>query len=113
MTADTSEHSLWSRALKAATLFAVDPIGTGGVVLRGPTGPARDRWLSFMRSTLSPSAPVRRISSTIAEGRLLGGLDLAATLKAGRMIAERGALAESDGGVVIVTMAERMAPAMA
>jgi magnesium chelatase subunit D len=66
-----------------------------------------------MRGTLSASTPIRRIPSTIAEGRLLGGLDLAGTLKAGRTIAERGVLAEADGGVVIVTMAERMGSTMA
>ncbi|MFY7960971.1 MAG: magnesium chelatase subunit D, partial [Elsteraceae bacterium] len=47
------------------------------------------------------------------DGRLLGGLDLAATLQAGRPIAERGLLAEVDGGLLILTMAERMTPAMA
>jgi magnesium chelatase subunit D len=38
----------------------------------------------------------------------LGGLDLVATLKANRPIAERGVLALSHGGVVVVTMAERL-----
>jgi magnesium chelatase subunit D len=44
----------------------------------------------------------------IADGRLLGGLDLAATLVAGRPIAERGLLAEANGGVLVVPMAERI-----
>jgi magnesium chelatase subunit D len=35
-------------------------------------------------------------------------LDLTATLHAGRPVAERGLLAEADGGVVLVPMAERM-----
>jgi magnesium chelatase subunit D len=45
----------------------------------------------------------------IADGRLLGGLDLSATLRAGRPVAERGLLAEADGGVVLLAMAERVA----
>ena len=40
-------------------------------------------------------------------GRLLGGLDLAATLHAGRPVAERGMLAEANGGIVLLAMAER------
>ena len=47
------------------------------------------------------------------DGRLLGGLDLAATLKAGRPVAERGLLAEADGGVIVLAMAERIGPATA
>ena len=43
-----------------------------------------------------------------SESRLLGGLDLAATLRAGRAIAERGLLAEADGGIVLIAMAERV-----
>jgi magnesium chelatase subunit D len=39
---------------------------------------------------------------------LLGGLDLTATIRANRPVAERGALAAADGGVVVVTMAERL-----
>ncbi|MCJ2074078.1 magnesium chelatase ATPase subunit D, partial [Methylobacterium sp. E-016] len=39
---------------------------------------------------------------------LLGGLDLAATLSAGRPMAQAGLLAEADGGLVVVPMAERL-----
>ncbi len=52
--------------------------------------------------------PWRRMPPGIGDGRLLGGLDLAATLAAGRPVAERGLLAEADGGVLIVPMAERL-----
>ena len=91
-----------------AALFAVDPVGLGGVVLRVRPGPARDAWLAELRSLLPAGAPVRRVPIHIAEGRLLGGLDLAATLAAGRPMLERGVLAEADGGVVVLAMAERI-----
>ena len=52
--------------------------------------------------------PVRHIPLHIADGRLLGGLDLNATLLAGRPVAERGLLAEADGGVLVLAMAERL-----
>jgi magnesium chelatase subunit D len=44
----------------------------------------------------------------VSDGRLLGGLDLAATLRSGRPVAERGLLSEADGGVVRLAMAERI-----
>lgn len=43
----------------------------------------------------------------VGDDRLLGGLDLAATLAAGRPVAERGLLAAADGGVLVLPMAER------
>jgi magnesium chelatase subunit D len=91
----------------AASLFAIDPAGAG-VCIRSPVHPARDQWLQMLRALLPAEAPVRRIPSNIADGRLLGGLDLTATIQAGRPVAERGVLAAADGGVVVVSMAERL-----
>ncbi len=92
----------------AAVLFAVDPVGLGGVVLRSGAGPARDRWLARLAQWLPAGTPWRRVPLQINEDRLLGGLDLSATLQAGRPIAQRGLLAEADGGVVVLAMAERL-----
>ncbi len=100
--------SPWGDALVAACLFAVDPVGTGGITLRAGVGPVRDRWLAAVGALLPAGTPVRRMPPHIDDGRLLGGLDLAATLSAGRPVAERGLLAEADGGVVVVPMAERL-----
>ena len=101
----------WSDAVSAAQLFAVDPIGTGGVLVRSRAGPVRDRWLAILRGALLPSRPLRHLPLHIADGRLLGGLDLNATLLAGRPVAEHGLLAEADGGVLVLAMAERLSPA--
>jgi magnesium chelatase subunit D len=46
----------------------------------------------------------------IDDDRLLGGLDLAASLAAARPVAQRGLLAEADGGVLVAAMAERLEP---
>ena len=99
----------WSDACLAAALFAVDPVGIGGLNVRALPGPVRDIWLELLRELLPAEEPLRRIPLHIADGRLLGGLDLAATLHAGRPVAERGLLAEADGGVVLLAMAERVA----
>ncbi len=98
----------WADAVTAAGLFAVDPLGTAGIVLRAMAGPVRARWLEGLYRLLPPAMPVRRLPLHVADGRLLGGLDLAATLQSGRPVAERGLLAEADGGVVLAAMAERI-----
>ena len=98
----------WQQALGAAALLAVNPPGLGGVVVRAAPGPVRDAWLEALTALLEPGTPIRRIPPQVPDSRLLGGLDLTATLHAGRPVAERGLLAEADGGLVVVPMAERM-----
>lgn len=105
--------SPWDDAVSAAALFAIDPVGTGGASLRAFAGPARDRWLALLRELLPAASALRRVPLHISDARLLGGLDLVATLRAGRPVAERGLLAEADGGVLMLAMAERLAPATA
>ncbi len=63
--------------------------------------------LRFAASGMT-SVPWRRLPPGADEGRLLGGLDLAATLATGRPVAAPGLLAEADGGVLVVPMAERL-----
>jgi len=101
----------WLDAQHAAALIAVDPAGLGGIALRAGAGPVRDRWLHALQQVLRAlAAPVvlRRVPLHITDGRLLGGLDLAATLRAGQPIAERGLLADCDGGLLLLPMAERL-----
>ncbi len=100
--------SAWFDGLAAAQLFAVDPFGTGGILLRSRAGPVRDRWVAMLRAGLPPSHPLKHLPLHTADSRLLGGLDLNATLRAGRPVAERGLLAEADGGVLVLAMAERL-----
>jgi magnesium chelatase subunit D len=100
--------AIWSDAMLAAALIAVDPVGLGGVRLHGGAGPIRDRWLEIFRSCLPATTPIRKLPPAISDGRLLGGIDLAATLQSGRPVVERGLLAEIDGGVLLAVMAERL-----
>lgn len=95
-------------ARAAAALFCVDPLGTGGVALRANAGAQRDAWMQWMAALLPAETVVRRVPLHIRDERLLGGLDLAATLAAGRPVAQRGLLAEADGGVLVLAMAERL-----
>jgi magnesium chelatase subunit D len=103
----------WDDALTAAMLTAIDPVGLGGIRVRAGAGPVRDAWAAHLRAVLPQAACIRRMPAGIADGPLLGGLDLSATLQAGRPIVARGLLADSDGGVVVLAMAERLPAATA
>ncbi len=108
---DPSERA-WQLAVQAAVLFAIDPTGIAGVRVRAHAGPVRDAWLGLLRGLL-PGRPWLRVPLSVTDERLLGGLDLPATLAAGRPVAQRGLLAEADGGVLILAMAERLPSATA
>ena len=95
-------------AATIAALFAVDPVGLGGVALRSPACDNRDQWLALLKNLLPTQTPLRRVPLNINDTALLGGLDLGATLQAGKPIALQGLLSQADGGVLVLAMAERM-----
>jgi len=109
----TVRSSRWEDACAAAAVLAVDPLGVVGVSLRCAPGPVRDRWLTHFAELIAPRTRLHRVPLHVSDGRLLGGLDLVATLRAGRPIAEHGILAAAEGGFVILAMAERLTPAAA
>jgi magnesium chelatase subunit D len=105
----------WADALLAARLIArFGPIAeTGpdfprlhGVHLRARPGPVLDAWLSQLQELVA-GAPFVRFSAAADAERLGGGLDLSATLEAGRPIFEPGILARADRGIAVFAMAER------
>ncbi|MCX7225109.1 MAG: magnesium chelatase subunit D [Burkholderiales bacterium] len=100
-------------AATIAALLAVDPAGLGGVALRAPACAERDAWLALLRDLLPRDTPLRRVPLNISDTALLGWLDLGATLQAGRPVALQGLLAQADGGVLLLAMAERMTAAAA
>ena len=91
----------------ALHLFIRNPSLLGGIVLRGD-GPVRDEMLAFAKQEIGERGPVAKIPSNVDSDRLLGGLDLSATLAAGRGVMRAGLLEGAAGGVVIVPMAERV-----
>ncbi|MBU2410007.1 MAG: magnesium chelatase ATPase subunit D, partial [Gammaproteobacteria bacterium] len=105
---DAATAACTSDAELVAALLCVDPVGLGGVALRAAAGEARDAWLALTRSLMPHGTPWRRVPLHIQEDRLLGGLDLAATLQAGRPVLQSGLLAECDGGIAVLCMAQRV-----
>jgi magnesium chelatase subunit D len=111
VTQDSTQDSMtaqWQLALTAAALLALDDTSLHGAIIRAPHGVARDAWLVYFFSLLPANTIIKRIPANISDGRLLGGLDLAATLANGKPVAERGVLAECNGGILVVPMAERL-----
>ncbi len=92
----------WARAEVAVTLLAVDPGGLGGLWVQARAGAVRDRVVAALAAL---PRPVRRIHPGIADEALYGGVDLAASLAAGRSVAARGVLA--DEPALLLAMAER------
>ncbi len=103
--ATTAEYA----ALALSVVAAAGP-HLSGVWLRSQAGPARQRWLEILREMAGPRA-WQRVPASADEDRLLGGLDLGATLNSGRPVLMSGLLAESNGGFLELRMAERQSPA--
>lgn len=94
----------------AAALLAVDP-GLGGICLRARAWPGREVWLAAALA-LSDRASAR-LPVGASEDRVFGGLDLAATLTAGRPVIRAGLVAEIGDGTLVMPMAERLETAIA
>lgn len=90
-------------ALIAARLFTLAPALFGGIVLRG-SSPARDALVEALAGEIA----LRRMPGHVDDERLLGGIDIAASLAAGRPVVQKGLIEEAQGGALIVPMAERM-----
>lgn len=104
----TDQHcAAWQRALLAARITAIAGDRIGGVHLRARAGPVRDAWISYFTSLLPASTAWHRITPSVPLGRLIGGLDVARTLEAGRVRLEQGVLGAADGNVLLLSMAER------
>ncbi len=95
----------WDDALWAAAALSVDPAGLRGVWLRAPHGPVRDTWLATLNE-LQPQT--RRLPHHADAERLLGGLDLSATLQSGRAVYQAGLLQQATPTVLLLPMAERL-----
>jgi magnesium chelatase subunit D len=96
-------------ASAALHVLAVAPQALGGVRVRSRAGPERDAWLAALRGALKPSMAWHTLPLHTGDEALLGGLDLTATLAAGRPVTQRGLLARAQGGVLVAAMAERIA----
>jgi magnesium chelatase subunit D len=105
---DHSEPTPAQDAALAAAMLAVDPFGLGGAVLRGRSGGMQESWLAGLQELVPDGLVTHRLPTHATDDRLLGGLDLTATLAAGRPLVERGILARANEGILLVPSAERL-----
>lgn len=97
--------SPWDRVTLALTVLAIDPAGIKGLWLRARAGAVRDH------VTAALPQPSRRLHPGIDDNALFGGIDLTATLSAGRVVTTPGLL--DTPGPLVLTMAERAPPGLA
>jgi magnesium chelatase subunit D len=73
------------------------------MTLRG-SSPAREALVAALAEAIT----LRRMPGHVDDERLLGGIDLAASLSAGKPIRQTGLIEEARGGALIAGMAERL-----
>lgn len=98
----------WDRISLACRLLAVDPQGIKGLWLRARAGAVRDRVTAALAAV---DLPQERLHPGIGDEALFGGLDLSATLSAGRPVMQRGLLARP--ALLMLSMAERVPAGLA
>ena len=102
--AGRAAHDAWL----AAACLAIAPAELGGILVRTDSGEGCQLWLEGLRALLEPEIPLRRMPAHIDDDGLLGGIDLGATLRAGRAVRTRGLLAEANRAVILLSGAERL-----
>ncbi|MFZ9574098.1 MAG: magnesium chelatase subunit D [Limnohabitans sp.] len=89
----------------ALAALSVSPAALGGAWVRAHHSPARDQCLAILKALGNTGV---RIPSHVDDERLLGGLDVSATLAQGRPVWQAGLLAQAAGGLAVLPMAERL-----
>ena len=101
-----------SAASIACALLALDGEGLKGAVLKGSGGPAQENFIAAFRE-MQRERKLFRLPPHVGADRLTGSIDIAATLKSGKPSYDKGLIAEADGGVLLLTSAERLEPGKA
>lgn len=103
----------WMQALAVARLLALN-VQSGsmrhfaGVRLKSGAGPVRDAWLAAFKAMAGPKRPIVTLATDLEPDRIVGGLDITATLTAGKTIIDAGLLAKADQGTLIIQGADRL-----
>ena len=105
-TAGSDSAQRWRLALVALAVYATAPHALGGIAVRSAPGPIRDSLLEELGTLLDP-ATIKRVPSTVAESRLIGGIDLTRTLATNTLCWEQGLVNQCHGGTLVLSMAER------
>ena len=96
--------------LLAMAAFATAPIDLGGLWIRGWHGPRRDALINVLGRWAS--SPPRRINHNTDPAQLHEGMELADAIGSGTLVRRAGLLAELEGGILLLAMAERATQAL-
>ncbi|ABB23659.1 magnesium chelatase ATPase subunit D [Pelodictyon luteolum] len=88
-------------AKQALMLLAVDP-ALGGVVIPSAVGSGKSTLARAFADILPEGTPFVELPLNVTEDRLIGGVDLEATLASGVRVVQHGVLSKADGGVLYV-----------
>ncbi|HVK37956.1 MAG TPA: AAA family ATPase, partial [Candidatus Kapabacteria bacterium] len=95
----------FSTARRALLCTLVDPT-LRGVVVSGPVGTGKSTLMrsfgAFVREHVDAATPVVPVPLNVSDDRLLGGVDLDASIEAGAIRARAGLLAGAAGGYLFV-----------
>lgn len=94
----------WDRGCRAASLMHAGS-NLPGIILRARPGAVRDAFLARLPMSTG------RIHPSMTDEALLGGIDISATLSAGKVMKTRGLI--QPNAILTITMAERLTPHMA
>ncbi len=88
-------------AKQALMLLAVDP-SLGGVVVPAAVGSGKSTLARSFADILPEDTPFVELPLNVTEDRLIGGVDLEATLARGERVVQHGVLSKAHGGVLYV-----------
>ncbi len=88
-------------AKQALMLLAVDP-SLGGVVVPAAVGSGKSTLARSFADILPDETPFVELPLNVTEDRLIGGVDLEATLSRGERVVQHGVLSKAHGGVLYV-----------
>ena len=88
-------------ARQAMLMLAVDP-ALGGVALPAAVGSGKSTLARAFADLLPVDTPFVELPLNVTEDRLIGGIDLEATLASGERVVQRGLLAQAHGGVLYI-----------
>ncbi|ARM30710.1 magnesium chelatase ATPase subunit D [Prosthecochloris sp. HL-130-GSB] len=88
-------------AKQAMMLLAIDP-SLGGVVVPAAVGSGKSTLARAFADILPEGTPFVELPLNVTEDRLIGGVDLEATLVRGERVVQHGVLSKAHGGVLYV-----------
>ncbi len=88
-------------AKQALLLLAVNP-ALGGAAMAATVGSGKSTLARAFAALLPDGSPFVELPLNATEDRLIGGLDLEATLATGRRVVEQGLMAKAHGGILYI-----------